>query len=69
MLDKNINYNAGEDQITLDRNTKGVWTITIKHNCKVVDRGLRYLMDIKPLVRQTLDEYNKIEFKEPNKKS
>ena len=63
MLDKNI-FKAGEDQITLDRSTKGVWTVTIKHNCKIVDRGIKYLLDIQPGVEKLLREYNKMEVEE-----
>jgi hypothetical protein len=68
MLDKNINYNAGEDQIEISRNTKGVWTITIKHNCKIVHNGIKYLLDVKPGVEKLLNEYDKIRFNEKEKK-
>ena len=61
MFDKtqNIVNKAGEDQIKMEQNTKGMWTAKITHSCKTIGDGIEYLVEIEPEVQKMINIYNK----------
>lgn len=67
VLDKIVVNKAGEDQIKLEQNTKGMWTAKIIHSCKTIGEGIRYLELIYPDVEKLIKVYNK-EYTKENKK-
>lgn len=49
---------AGEDQIKLEQNTKGIFTVKLSHDCRDLKSGIKYLINLYPDVQDLLKTYN-----------